>query len=114
MTALGNTQKLAIALADLAEIVDKRADKPKKNSYTSKILDKGKGYCAKKIGEEGVELALAIVSEKPSSVAGETADLLFHLFVGLRSRGIELDAIADALAARRGTSGLTEKANRKS
>lgn len=113
MAELGKSKKLAGALADLAEIVDKRAKNPKPDSYTSRMLEKGRIQCAKKIGEEGVEVALAIASQEKSDIAEETADLLFHLFVGLRERGVELDDIAQALTQRRGTSGLTEKANRK-
>ena len=45
-------------------------------------------------------------------VASETADLLFHLLVGLRAKGVSLDMVADALAERRGVSGLAEKAAR--
>ncbi|RYZ14421.1 MAG: phosphoribosyl-ATP diphosphatase [Alphaproteobacteria bacterium] len=67
---------------------------------------------AKKLGEEGVEAALAIASQDDKAVAAEAADLVYHLLVALRSRGVPLDTVAKALEARQGKSGIDEKASR--
>ncbi|MEM8921581.1 MAG: phosphoribosyl-ATP diphosphatase, partial [Pseudomonadota bacterium] len=69
-------------------------------------------HCAKKLGEEGVEAALAVAAEGADETASEAADLLYHLFVALRAKGVGLDAVAEKLAAREGVSGLVEKASR--
>jgi phosphoribosyl-ATP pyrophosphohydrolase len=100
-------------LADLAARVSERARGNAENSYTRKLLDKGIVHCAKKLGEEGVETALAAVAEDRERVIAEAADLLYHLLVVLEVRGIALSEVEAALAARTGTSGLEEKASRQ-
>ena len=110
---LGSPAEFFAALDHLAQTVDARAGSDPTESYTAKLLSKGPAKCAKKLGEEAVELALAIAAEGDDEVASEAADLLYHLTVALRSRGITLDDVAAALAARQGTSGLAEKAARK-
>lgn len=113
-TPLGSNTALAEILAALAETIDARAaEGDASSSYTAKLLSQGPAKTAKKLGEEAVELAIALTSEGDDEVAGETADLIFHLFVALRSRGISLDQIAETLKARQGLSGLAEKASRK-
>jgi len=82
-------------------------------SYTRKLLDRGVGQCAKKFGEEAVETVLAAVSEERDRLIGETADLLYHLFVLLRARGVTLAEVERALGERTARSGLDEKASRK-
>ena len=67
---------------------------------------------AKKLGEEGVEAALAVMAQGDQEVAGEAADLVYHLLVALRSRGVSLDAVATELKKRQGKSGIEEKASR--
>ena len=63
---------------------------------------------------EGVEAALAIASQSDVEVAKEAGDVLYHLLVALRSRGVPLDAVAKVLADRQGASGIAEKASRTS
>ena len=111
---LAESDRLANALAHLARTIDERATEPPtdKPSWTAKLLAAGPGKCAKKLGEEGVEAALAIASESEDECAGEAADLLYHLFVALRSRGISLDDVAARLEDRQGISGVTEKESR--
>ena len=75
-------------------------------------LKKGPNKTAKKMGEEAVELAIALTSQSDDEVIAETADVIYHLLVALRSRGISLDQIAEELAKREGISGLVEKASR--
>ena len=65
-----------------------------------------------KIIEEAREVVDAINGEPDENVASEASDLLYHLFVGLRARGVSLDDVAAALISRQGMSGLEEKARR--
>lgn len=110
---LGESAALAECLKHLAATIDARASADPDESWTAKLLAGGPAMCAKKLGEEGVEAALAVAAGANEDVAAEAADVIFHLLVGLRSRGVSLDVVADVLAARRGTSGLAEKAARK-
>lgn len=111
--ALGDAAKLTAILTRLAGTIDARAGADPETSWTAKLLMAGPGACAKKLGEEGVEAALAVASQSDVEVAGEAADLIYHLLVALRSRGVSLDEVAERLAARQGVSGLDEKASRK-
>src|ERR1044072_7237044 len=95
---------------DLEARVHQRAAQQPENSYTRKLLDKGVTHCAKKLGEEAVETALAAVAEDRDRVIAEAADLLYHLLVVLEARGVALAGVEAALAARVGMSGLDEKA----
>ena len=99
-------------LHDLAARVKERARASAETSYTRKLLDKGINHCAKKLGEEAVETALAAVAEDREHLIAETADLLYHLLVVLEARGVSLTEVEAALAARAGMSGLEEKASR--
>ena len=103
----------AFTLADLAARVKERAGASAETSYTRKLLDKGVAHCAKKLGEEAVETALAAVGEDREHLIAETADLLYHLLVVLEARGVKLAEVEAALAARTVQSGLDEKASRK-
>ena len=82
-------------------------------SYTRKLLDAGAAAIGAKIREEAAELSEAIANESSARVAAEAADEIYHLLVGLLSRGVSLREVEAELARRLGTSGLTEKANRK-
>ncbi|MEM7493967.1 MAG: phosphoribosyl-ATP diphosphatase [Pseudomonadota bacterium] len=110
---LGPSTSLADMLSHLAETIDTRATADPAESYTAKLLSKGPLSCGKKIAEEGAELALAIAAQGEEESASEAADLLYHMLVGLRSKGVSLDKVAQALAKRQGVSGLAEKASRK-
>jgi phosphoribosyl-ATP pyrophosphohydrolase len=98
---------------DLAVTIDARAAAGGEASYTVKLLNKGAEHCAKKLGEEAVETALAAVGEDREHLIAETADLLYHLFVVLEARGVKLAEVEGELAARTARSGLDEKASRK-
>ena len=98
---------------DLAEIVDARAASSREASYTRKLLDKGPEHCAKKFGEEAVETVIAAVGDYRDHLIAESADLLFHLLVLLKSRGVKLEEVEATLAQRTGMSGIEEKAARK-
>ena len=100
-------------LHDLEARVHERAAAPPELSYTRKLLDRGVAHCAKKLGEEAVETALAAVGEDREHLIAEAADLLYHLLVVLEARGVKLAEVEAALAARTAQSGLDEKASRK-
>jgi phosphoribosyl-ATP pyrophosphohydrolase len=100
-------------LRDLEKRVHERAKESADVSYTRKLLDKGVAHCAKKLGEEAVETALAAVGEDRERLIEEAADLIYHLLVVLAARGIALSEVEAALAERTRQSGLDEKASRK-
>jgi phosphoribosyl-ATP pyrophosphohydrolase len=100
-------------LNDLARRVKERAQASAETSYTRKLLDRGLAHCAKKLGEEAIETALAAVGEDRERVIAEAADLLYHLLVVLEARSIALSEVEAALAERLGKSGLEEKASRR-
>jgi phosphoribosyl-ATP pyrophosphohydrolase len=100
-------------LNDLEKRVRERAQASADVSYTRKLLDRGVAQCAKKLGEEAVEAAIAAISEDRERVIGEAADVLYHLLVVLHARGIALAEVEAELGARTAQSGLDEKAARK-
>jgi phosphoribosyl-ATP pyrophosphohydrolase len=100
-------------LADLATIVDARAAASAEKSYTRSLLDKGVAHCARKFGEEAVELTVAAAALDESAVRAEAADVLYHLLVLLRARGVALADVMAELERRSGRSGHEEKAARK-
>jgi phosphoribosyl-ATP pyrophosphohydrolase/phosphoribosyl-AMP cyclohydrolase len=69
-------------------------------SYTTSLFDAGVRRIAQKVGEEGVETALAAVAQDDAALLGEAADLVFHLLVLLRARGLGLSDLQSTLAAR--------------
>src|SRR5258705_8194504 len=98
-------------LHDLEKRVEERAGASAESSYTRKLLDRGVAQCAKKLGEEAVETVLAAVGEDRDHLIGEAADLLYHLLVVLRARGIALAEVEAVLATRTTKSGLEGKAS---
>ena len=100
-------------LADLESRVHERAKAGAAESYTSALIGKGIAHCAKKLGEEAVETVIAAVENDRDHLIAESADLLFHLLVLLKSRGVKLEEVEAALAQRTSMSGLEEKASRK-
>jgi phosphoribosyl-ATP pyrophosphohydrolase len=99
---------------DLERRIHERADASADVSYTRKLLDRGVAQCAKKLGEEAVELALASVAESRERLIDEAADLIYHLLVVLKARDVKLAEVEAVLGARTIQSGLSEKASRKS
>jgi phosphoribosyl-ATP pyrophosphohydrolase/phosphoribosyl-AMP cyclohydrolase len=87
-------------LGRLEQIIAERAAADPAQSYTARLLADGPGKAAQKVGEEGVEVALAAVSRDPEGLTQEAADLLFHLLVTLRSRNVELGHVIDVLRRR--------------
>lgn len=87
-------------LGRLQQVVREREAVRPKGSYTSKLFDAGVRAIAQKVGEEGVETALAAVVQDDAALAGEAADLLFHLLVLLRARGMDLSEPLQVLRER--------------
>lgn len=87
-------------LAHLRAIIKKRRKEKPKNSYVGDLLARAPKKPAQKVGEEGVEVAMAAVSESKSELAGEAADLIFHLMVLLESRDLSLDEVVAVLRKR--------------
>jgi phosphoribosyl-ATP pyrophosphohydrolase len=83
-------------------------------SYTAKLLASGKLKCAKKLGEEAIEAALAAVAQDKTALTNESADVLYHLLVLWAACELEPEEVYAALAAREAQSGVEEKAARKS
>lgn len=100
-------------LQDLEKRVQERARASAEISYTRKLLDRGITHCAKKLGEEAVEAAIAAVGEDRNRMVAEAADVLYHLLVVLHARGIALEEVEAELGARTRQSGLDEKAARR-
>jgi phosphoribosyl-ATP pyrophosphohydrolase len=101
-------------LAELEKRVHERAEATAAESYTRSLLDKGVVHCAKKLGEEAIETALAAVQEDKTKLIAEAGDLLYHLLVLLAARGVTLAEVEAALEQRTAQSGHQEKASRKS
>jgi phosphoribosyl-ATP pyrophosphohydrolase/phosphoribosyl-AMP cyclohydrolase len=88
-------------LGELEGIVaDRIASNDPNSSYTARLVEKGIGRIAQKVGEEGVETALAAVTRDDAGLVGECADLLFHLLVLLKARGLPLASVIDELQSR--------------
>jgi phosphoribosyl-ATP pyrophosphohydrolase/phosphoribosyl-AMP cyclohydrolase len=81
--------------------VRERAETRPEGSYVAKLLDAGPGAVAQKLGEEGVEAALAVSSEDDERVVSELADLWFASYVALAARGLDPAAVEDELLRRR-------------
>jgi len=93
------------------ELLERRAS-PATKSYTRSLLDAGPAKISAKIEEEAEELSRALQGESDERVASEAADVLYHVLVGLLSRGLSLRDVERELARRSGVSGLVEKASR--
>jgi len=87
-------------LAELDALVAQRHAERPEGSYTTRLFDGGIRRIAQKVGEEGVETALAAVAQGDDELLGEAADLLFHLTVALRARGLSLGDAVNVLADR--------------
>jgi phosphoribosyl-ATP pyrophosphohydrolase/phosphoribosyl-AMP cyclohydrolase len=84
----------------LESIIAQRIAEAPEASYTAKLHAKGPSRIAQKVGEEGLEVALAAVQSDDQAVIGESADLLYHLLVLLKSRGQSLEEVVRELASR--------------
>jgi phosphoribosyl-ATP pyrophosphohydrolase len=108
--------RLTAVLERLAATIESRKGGDPTTSYTAKLLN-DPALAAKKLGEEAVETVIAAVALKsqeggPDALAAESADLLYHWLALMAASGVSLDAVAEKLEAREGTSGIAEKASR--
>lgn len=87
-------------LAELEQIIAERADAPEDESYTARLLARGTRRVAQKVGEEGVEVALAATAADRDEILNESADLVYHLLVLLRDQGLSLAEVAAILESR--------------
>jgi phosphoribosyl-ATP pyrophosphohydrolase len=100
-------------LDKLAADVAAKASASPETSYTAKLISNGVAKCAKKFGEEAVELALAAASGDKNETSSEAADVLYHFMVLLQAAGVSPEDVMTELKRRQGTGGLVEKAARK-
>ena len=96
-TAVGPTLSF---LSDLDTLIASRKRELPEGSYTTKLFQGELRRIAQKVGEEGVETALAAVVQDDAALTGEAADLMFHLLVLLRARGLGLTDVLAVLAQR--------------
>jgi phosphoribosyl-ATP pyrophosphohydrolase len=102
-----------LSLQELEKRVAARARAGATESYTRSLLDAGVEKCAKKFGEEAIETTLAAVAQSKKRVVSEAADLLYHLLIVLKARGVKLAQVEAELGRRTAQSGHAEKASRK-
>lgn len=104
-TCFGNTAWPPVGfLARLERIIETRRDADPAISYTARLVAEGSERCAQKLGEEGVETALAVARSDPETITSEAADLIYHLLVCLGISGVELRQVAQELGRRRADS----------
>lgn len=100
-------------LIELLGAIEQRKTGDPLTSYTARLFSKGLNKIAQKVGEEGVETAVAAVAESDERLARESADLLYHLLVLWSAKGLSPTAVWTELERRFGTSGPAIKENRK-
>ena len=94
--AIGTTTTKLAFLSQLESVIEQRVSARPEGSYTARLWAEGPTRMAQKVGEEGVEVALAAVTQSPEKLVGEAADLLFHLTLLLKSRQLSLaDVVAE-------------------
>ncbi len=101
------------AIDRLYKIIVSRKGGDVKTSYTALLLKEGPAKCAKKFGEEAVEVVLAAVAKDKKSLTAESADVMYHLLVVWAACGVTPEDVYKALTAREKLSGLAEKAARE-
>ncbi len=103
----------ATILDRLFATIESRKGADPSSSWTAKLLAGGPEKVAKKLGEESTETIIAALAQDKAALANESADLLYHLLVLWAAKGIAPEDVWQALQARKGTSGIEEKASRK-
>ncbi|MCB1557744.1 MAG: bifunctional phosphoribosyl-AMP cyclohydrolase/phosphoribosyl-ATP diphosphatase HisIE [Alphaproteobacteria bacterium] len=96
----GDTLPSLAFLGELAGIISSRAKEMPEGSYTTSLFQDGKARIAQKVGEEGVEVALAVMQEDRHQITNEAADLIFHLMVALEKSGVAFDDVCACLQSR--------------
>ena len=103
---------MAFTLEQLDAFLAERAKASPDESYTAKLIKGGPAYAGKKLGEEAIEAVIAAVEGDLKGLKNEAADVLYHLLVVLRLRGVPLQDVLAELERRTAQSGLAEKAAR--
>ena len=98
---------------ELFGVIEERKGGDADSSYVARTFARGRAHVARKVGEEGVEVALAGALGDRKGVVSESADLLFHLLILWSDAGVAPAEVFDELAKRRGTSGLAREAARR-
>jgi phosphoribosyl-ATP pyrophosphohydrolase len=101
--------ELGPTLDRLWQIILSRRGADPQTSYTARLFTRGRAKIAQKLGEEAVEAVIEGVTDNRSALVGESADLLYHLFVLWAAAGISPADVAAELIRREGTSGIDEK-----
>lgn len=112
-TCFGEANSGVGFLAQLQYIIAQRASESPESSYTARLLAAGTQRMAQKVGEEGVELALAATTDDRSKIIDEAADLLYHTLVLLRAKGLDLEDVTARLAERHQRSNNSSAGERK-
>ena len=89
-------------LQTLETVIDARLKEQPEDSYTAKLAQRGINRIAQKVGEEGIEVALAAATHADDLLISECADLMFHLLVLLRVKGFSLSDVSAKLEQRHG------------
>jgi len=105
-------KQLGAALDRLWHTVKSRRGADPQTSYTARLFARGRTKIAQKLGEEAVETVIEGIRGDRTKLIGESADLLYHLFVLWADTGVSPSDVAAELTRREGTSGLDEKRNR--
>ncbi len=103
---------MANVLTRLARTIESRKGADEKKSYAAKLFKRGPEKCAEKFGEEAIEAIIAAVKNDKKNLKEEAADVIFHLFIMLASRGVALEDVLEELERREGKSGIIEKQER--
>jgi phosphoribosyl-ATP pyrophosphohydrolase len=105
-------KELGTALDRLWHVVKSRRGADPQTSYTARLFARGRTKIAQKLGEEAVEAVIEGIRGDKAKLVGESADLLYHLFVLWADTGVSPSDVAAELTRREGTSGLVEKRGR--
>ena len=98
---------------ELYGVIEERKGGDPDTSYVARTFSRGREHVAKKVGEEGVEVALAGALGDKKGVVSESADLLFHLMILWSETGVAPTAVFEELSKRRGVSGLAREARKR-
>jgi phosphoribosyl-ATP pyrophosphohydrolase len=86
----------------LYDVIEDRRDNPREDSYTSSLLQQGVDAPLEKLGEEATEVTLSAKNDDTDELVHEAADLIYHLYVVLAAREVELEEVVEELEERRG------------
>ena len=100
-------------IEELFGVIEQRKGEDPEASYVARAVARGREHVAKKVGEEGVEVALAGALGDRKGIVSESADLLFHLLILWSAAGVAPAEVLDELSKRRGVSGLAREADRR-